>query len=169
MLLLSGIIAVIGLPLCLADSVSLNKNVVTCGLQDRILNQSYLLLWCLSRHSVLHWPYKDQKHGLSLCCHCQRQTVCCRLLWNSAVESHIHISGAWQVSIPDNPWKDFSLYRLYAKCNLHDPFSLLFDRAGLQRAAVAVIGQEITHLQRWGQIQHHIKVQAGFNHKGFKN
>nr|XP_020460944.1 steroidogenic acute regulatory protein, mitochondrial-like isoform X1 [Monopterus albus] len=29
-------------------------------------------------------------------------------------------------------------------------------------AAVAVIGQEITHLQRWGQIQHHMRTDAGF-------
>uniref|UniRef100_A0A4W6ETD5 START domain-containing protein 1 n=1 Tax=Lates calcarifer TaxID=8187 RepID=A0A4W6ETD5_LATCA len=31
----------------------------------------------------------------------------------------------------------------------------LRSMTGLQRTAVAVIGQEITHLQRWGQIQHH--------------
>ncbi|XP_073346190.1 steroidogenic acute regulatory protein, mitochondrial [Pagrus major] len=33
--------------------------------------------------------------------------------------------------------------------------------AGLQRTAVAVIGQEITHLQRWGLIQHHMRAHAG--------
>ncbi|XP_028286188.1 steroidogenic acute regulatory protein, mitochondrial [Parambassis ranga] len=36
----------------------------------------------------------------------------------------------------------------------------LRSMAGLQRTAVAVIGQEITHLQRRGQIQHHIRSQA---------
>ncbi|KAI3365189.1 hypothetical protein L3Q82_010284 [Scortum barcoo] len=38
----------------------------------------------------------------------------------------------------------------------------LRSMAGLQRAAVAVIGQEIAHLQRWGQIQHNTRTQAGF-------
>ncbi|XP_030256706.1 steroidogenic acute regulatory protein, mitochondrial isoform X1 [Sparus aurata] len=33
--------------------------------------------------------------------------------------------------------------------------------AGLQRTAVAVIGQEITHLQRWGQIQHQMRAHTG--------
>ncbi|GAA6214372.1 steroidogenic acute regulatory protein, mitochondrial-like [Lates japonicus] len=39
----------------------------------------------------------------------------------------------------------------------------LRSMTGLQRTAVAVIGQEITHLQRWGQIQHHIRTPAGLN------
>ncbi|XP_029312220.1 steroidogenic acute regulatory protein, mitochondrial [Cottoperca gobio] len=36
--------------------------------------------------------------------------------------------------------------------------------AGLQRTAVAVIGQELTHLQRWGQVQHHMRTHAGFKY-----
>ncbi|XP_047465389.1 steroidogenic acute regulatory protein, mitochondrial [Mugil cephalus] len=40
----------------------------------------------------------------------------------------------------------------------------LRSMAGLQRTAVAVIGQEITHLQRWGQIQHHMRPQAGLKY-----
>ncbi|CAK6956724.1 steroidogenic acute regulatory protein%2C mitochondrial [Scomber scombrus] len=36
--------------------------------------------------------------------------------------------------------------------------------AGLQRTAVAVIGQEITHLQRSGQIQHHMRKLVGLNY-----
>ncbi|XP_075949272.1 steroidogenic acute regulatory protein, mitochondrial [Anarhichas minor] len=32
---------------------------------------------------------------------------------------------------------------------------------GLQRTAVAVIGQELTHLQRWGQVQHLIRTRSG--------
>uniref|UniRef100_UPI0037E76C65 steroidogenic acute regulatory protein, mitochondrial n=1 Tax=Semicossyphus pulcher TaxID=241346 RepID=UPI0037E76C65 len=40
----------------------------------------------------------------------------------------------------------------------------LRSMAGLQRAAVAVIGKEISHLQRWGRIQHFIGTHAGFNH-----
>ncbi|XP_040885107.1 steroidogenic acute regulatory protein [Toxotes jaculatrix] len=39
----------------------------------------------------------------------------------------------------------------------------LRSMAGLQRTAVAVIGQEITHLQRWGQIQHHMRTH-GFDY-----
>uniref|UniRef100_A0A4W6EXL1 START domain-containing protein 1 n=1 Tax=Lates calcarifer TaxID=8187 RepID=A0A4W6EXL1_LATCA len=39
----------------------------------------------------------------------------------------------------------------------------LRSMTGLQRTAVAVIGQEITHLQRWGQIQHHNRTPAGLN------
>ncbi|XP_070783261.1 steroidogenic acute regulatory protein [Enoplosus armatus] len=38
----------------------------------------------------------------------------------------------------------------------------LRSMAGLQRTAVAVIGQELTHLQRWVQIQHHMRTHAGF-------
>ncbi|XP_022599090.1 steroidogenic acute regulatory protein, mitochondrial-like [Seriola dumerili] len=40
----------------------------------------------------------------------------------------------------------------------------LRSMAGLQRTAVAVIGQEITHLQPWGQIQHHMRTHAGLNY-----
>ncbi|XP_070707588.1 steroidogenic acute regulatory protein, mitochondrial [Pempheris klunzingeri] len=40
----------------------------------------------------------------------------------------------------------------------------LRSMAGLQRTAVAVIGQEITHLQRWGQIQYHMRAHAGFKY-----
>uniref|UniRef100_A0A3B4YSK3 START domain-containing protein 1 n=1 Tax=Seriola lalandi dorsalis TaxID=1841481 RepID=A0A3B4YSK3_SERLL len=40
----------------------------------------------------------------------------------------------------------------------------LRSMAGLQRTAVAVIGQEITHLQPWGQIQHHMRTNAGLNY-----
>ncbi|XP_049915628.1 steroidogenic acute regulatory protein [Epinephelus moara] len=36
--------------------------------------------------------------------------------------------------------------------------------AGLQRTAVAVIGQELTHLQRWGQVQHHTRTHAASRH-----
>ncbi|KAF7204257.1 steroidogenic acute regulatory protein, mitochondrial [Nothobranchius furzeri] len=36
----------------------------------------------------------------------------------------------------------------------------LRSMSGLQRTAVAVIGQEITHLKRWGQIQHHTRTHA---------
>uniref|UniRef100_A0A665X7I3 START domain-containing protein 1 n=1 Tax=Echeneis naucrates TaxID=173247 RepID=A0A665X7I3_ECHNA len=36
----------------------------------------------------------------------------------------------------------------------------LRSTAGLQRTAVAVIGQEITHLQGWGQLQHHWRIHA---------
>lgn len=43
------------------------------------------------------------------------------------------------------------------------------NRAGLQRAAVAVIGQEITHLQRWGWSQHHTGVMAGLQYNGKEN
>ncbi|XP_026171239.1 steroidogenic acute regulatory protein, mitochondrial [Mastacembelus armatus] len=37
----------------------------------------------------------------------------------------------------------------------------LRSMAGLQRPAVAVIGQEITHLQRWRQIHHHTRMPTG--------
>ncbi|XP_076616463.1 steroidogenic acute regulatory protein, mitochondrial [Chaetodon auriga] len=40
----------------------------------------------------------------------------------------------------------------------------LRSMAGLQRTAVAVIGQEITHLQRYGQIQHHMQTHAGLKY-----
>ncbi|XP_031604969.1 steroidogenic acute regulatory protein, mitochondrial [Oreochromis aureus] len=40
--------------------------------------------------------------------------------------------------------------------------------AGLQRTAMAVIGQEITHLQQWGQIQNHVRQQTGLNHNEAK-
>ncbi|XP_044034022.1 steroidogenic acute regulatory protein, mitochondrial [Siniperca chuatsi] len=40
----------------------------------------------------------------------------------------------------------------------------LRSMAGLQRTAVAVIGQEITHLQTWGQIQHHMRTHAGLKY-----
>ncbi|KAM7381509.1 hypothetical protein PAMA_012381 [Pampus argenteus] len=40
----------------------------------------------------------------------------------------------------------------------------LRSMAGLQRTAVAVIGQGITHLQRSGQIQHHMKTLVGLNY-----
>ncbi|XP_042364399.1 steroidogenic acute regulatory protein, mitochondrial [Plectropomus leopardus] len=36
--------------------------------------------------------------------------------------------------------------------------------AGLQRTAVAVIGQELTHLQRWGRFQHHTRTHAGLKY-----
>ncbi|XP_061565345.1 steroidogenic acute regulatory protein, mitochondrial [Cololabis saira] len=36
--------------------------------------------------------------------------------------------------------------------------------AGLQRTAVAVIGQEITHLHQWGQIQHKLRTRADFSY-----
>uniref|UniRef100_A0A3P9LXU6 START domain-containing protein 1 n=1 Tax=Oryzias latipes TaxID=8090 RepID=A0A3P9LXU6_ORYLA len=36
--------------------------------------------------------------------------------------------------------------------------------AGLQRRAVAVIGQEITQLQQWGQIQQHIRTHVALNY-----
>ncbi|XP_074475177.1 steroidogenic acute regulatory protein, mitochondrial [Sebastes fasciatus] len=36
--------------------------------------------------------------------------------------------------------------------------------AGLQRTAVAVIGQELTHMQRWGQVQHHMRTLAGLKY-----
>ncbi|XP_049420290.1 steroidogenic acute regulatory protein, mitochondrial [Epinephelus fuscoguttatus] len=36
--------------------------------------------------------------------------------------------------------------------------------AGLQRTAVAVIGQELTHLQRWGQVQHPTRTHAPSRH-----
>ncbi|XP_026207540.1 steroidogenic acute regulatory protein, mitochondrial [Anabas testudineus] len=40
----------------------------------------------------------------------------------------------------------------------------LRNMAGLQRTAMAVIGQEITHLQRWGRIQHHPRIPAGLKY-----
>ncbi|XP_034564329.1 steroidogenic acute regulatory protein, mitochondrial [Notolabrus celidotus] len=40
----------------------------------------------------------------------------------------------------------------------------LRSMAGLQRTAVAVIGQEITHLQTWRQMQHHIGMHAGIKY-----
>uniref|UniRef100_H3BWB3 START domain-containing protein 1 n=1 Tax=Tetraodon nigroviridis TaxID=99883 RepID=H3BWB3_TETNG len=40
----------------------------------------------------------------------------------------------------------------------------LRNMAGLQRAAVAVIGQEITQLQRWGWIQHPTRAPAKFRY-----
>ncbi|XP_045924896.1 steroidogenic acute regulatory protein, mitochondrial isoform X2 [Micropterus dolomieu] len=40
----------------------------------------------------------------------------------------------------------------------------LRSMAGLQRTAVAVIGQEITQLQRWGQVQHHMRTHAGLKY-----
>uniref|UniRef100_A0A3P9AUD8 START domain-containing protein 1 n=2 Tax=Haplochromini TaxID=319058 RepID=A0A3P9AUD8_9CICH len=40
--------------------------------------------------------------------------------------------------------------------------------AGLQRTAMAVIGQEITHLQQWGQIENHERQQTGLNHNEAK-
>ncbi|XP_005736482.1 steroidogenic acute regulatory protein, mitochondrial [Pundamilia nyererei] len=40
--------------------------------------------------------------------------------------------------------------------------------AGLQRTAMAVIGQEITHLQQWGQIENHKRQQTGLNHNEAK-
>lgn len=42
----------------------------------------------------------------------------------------------------------------------------MFNHAGLQRTAVAVIGQEITQLQRWGQVQHHMRTHAGLKYSG---
>ncbi|XP_041830543.1 steroidogenic acute regulatory protein, mitochondrial [Melanotaenia boesemani] len=44
----------------------------------------------------------------------------------------------------------------------------LRSMAGLQRRAVAVIGQEITHLQRWGQAQPNIRTRVGLNHNDAK-
>ncbi|XP_069547387.1 steroidogenic acute regulatory protein, mitochondrial [Brachyistius frenatus] len=41
----------------------------------------------------------------------------------------------------------------------------LRSMAGLQRTAVAVIGQEMTHLQRWGQVLHHMTPQPRFTCK----
>ncbi|XP_005919643.1 steroidogenic acute regulatory protein, mitochondrial [Haplochromis burtoni] len=40
--------------------------------------------------------------------------------------------------------------------------------AGLQRTAMAVIGQEITHLQQWGQIENHERQQTGLIHNEAK-
>uniref|UniRef100_A0A8C9XVZ5 START domain-containing protein 1 n=1 Tax=Sander lucioperca TaxID=283035 RepID=A0A8C9XVZ5_SANLU len=40
----------------------------------------------------------------------------------------------------------------------------LRSRTGLQRTAVAVIGQELTHLQRWGQVQHQKRTHAGLKY-----
>ena len=42
----------------------------------------------------------------------------------------------------------------------------LFNHAGLQRTAAAVIGQEITHLRQWERTQHHMRMHAGSNYKG---
>ncbi|KAK5850972.1 hypothetical protein PBY51_001800 [Eleginops maclovinus] len=36
--------------------------------------------------------------------------------------------------------------------------------AGLQRTAVAVIGKELTHLQRWGRVQHHMRTHVGIKY-----
>ncbi|XP_078135576.1 steroidogenic acute regulatory protein, mitochondrial [Sander vitreus] len=36
--------------------------------------------------------------------------------------------------------------------------------AGLQRTAVVVIGQELTHLQRWGQVQHQKRTHTGLKY-----
>ncbi|XP_068161443.1 steroidogenic acute regulatory protein, mitochondrial [Antennarius striatus] len=44
----------------------------------------------------------------------------------------------------------------------------LRSMAGLQRAAVAVIGQELTHLQKLRQIQHHMRSPAGFRNQECK-
>ncbi|XP_071318047.1 steroidogenic acute regulatory protein, mitochondrial [Trachinotus anak] len=44
----------------------------------------------------------------------------------------------------------------------------LRSMAGLQRTAVALIGQEITHLQQWGQIQHHLRTHTGLNYNEHK-
>ncbi|KAM3591372.1 uncharacterized protein V6R79_000917 [Siganus canaliculatus] len=44
----------------------------------------------------------------------------------------------------------------------------LRSMAGLQRTAVAVIGQELTHLQRLGQIQQQVRAPAGWKHNGLK-
>uniref|UniRef100_A0A3P9IZG9 START domain-containing protein 1 n=1 Tax=Oryzias latipes TaxID=8090 RepID=A0A3P9IZG9_ORYLA len=40
--------------------------------------------------------------------------------------------------------------------------------AGLQRRAVAVIGQEITQLQQWGQIQQHTRTHVALNYNEVK-
>uniref|UniRef100_A0A8C4NTX5 START domain-containing protein 1 n=1 Tax=Dicentrarchus labrax TaxID=13489 RepID=A0A8C4NTX5_DICLA len=40
----------------------------------------------------------------------------------------------------------------------------LRSMAGLQRTAVAVIGQELAHRQTWGQIQHPIRTHVGFKY-----
>lgn len=42
----------------------------------------------------------------------------------------------------------------------------MFNHAGLQRTAVAVIGQEITNLQRWKQIRQHMKAHVGSKYNG---
>uniref|UniRef100_A0A3Q3WZS9 START domain-containing protein 1 n=1 Tax=Mola mola TaxID=94237 RepID=A0A3Q3WZS9_MOLML len=41
----------------------------------------------------------------------------------------------------------------------------LRSMAGLRRTAVAVIGQELTQLQRWGQIQEHMRAPVGLKNK----
>nr|AGV29989.1 steroidogenic acute regulatory protein isoform 2 [Paralichthys olivaceus] len=44
----------------------------------------------------------------------------------------------------------------------------LRSTAGLQRTAMAVIGQEIAHLQRWGQMQPRMRTHAGLNYNESK-
>ncbi|AWP17831.1 putative steroidogenic acute regulatory protein mitochondrial-like [Scophthalmus maximus] len=43
-------------------------------------------------------------------------------------------------------------------------YAHLRSTAGLQRTAVAVIGREIAHLERWGRIRPHMRTRAGSTH-----
>lgn len=59
--------------------------------------------------------------------------------------------GRWAIPGRAEPGPFFSFHTsVFSLC-----ITAVFTNAGLQRAAVAVIGQEITHLQRWGWIQRH--------------
>lgn len=92
-----------------------------------------------------------------------RQYAACRreaLLWNLLPASPQH--GRWAI-LPGRR----TAFLFHPRC-FHVRYSCLcsMNRAGLQRAAVAVIGQEITHLQRWGWSQHHARAAAEFRYNG---
>lgn len=104
-----------------------------------------------------------------------RQHAACRckaLLWNLLPASEE--SGRWALAIIWGIAFIFSPFhanatlwvRLLSFCCSF--VSQLFNHAGLQRTAVAVIGQELTHMQRWGQVQHHMRTLAGLKYNGKK-
>lgn len=72
----------------------------------------------------------------------QQDTPCCRLWWSSAVGSHIHMCAAWQVR-----WWH---HRCACVCAFHHACCVF--SAGLRRAAVAALGQELSHLKSEGHI-----------------
>lgn len=130
-------------------------SLIRCVLGDRIQNWSYLYLPCLSQSSVLRGPDKNEKtfQSSAVTAEDRQYAARCRqaLLWNLLSASAQH--GRW--AIPAEWNEAFSFNTL--SFSVHHGCFHLFHLAGLQRAAVAVIGQEITHLQGWGWFQEEIR------------
>lgn len=127
-------------------------------------NWPYLHLLCLSQSSVLQGQIKMRKASsppLSLLKTDIMLPAVVKLCCGISYPHLRNMAGEQSRSMERGLFFRNPLFSVHFSC------FYLFHHAGLQRAAVAVIGQEITHLQGWGWIQHPTRAPAEIRYNGW--